>query len=179
MCHPHPRHTVNRIDCPKRQSTNSTSDKDLEGDGELRCFQVKVTTKVKITKIESNATCDHIKKDLENEVQTAINAGGLDPYFCTGSSTCTFRTFIEIITDDETLIFVLVGVSGGLLMFFFVIAKFCRCGGGTPGGLQKGVEIEFPIPSLPHDDEAFEIEQQIPLAGGDDNKFFDSFREDR
>jgi len=106
--------------------------------------------------------------------QTGIDAGGLDEYLCDDDLTCLLLTFILASINVTTSVVLYSAVS---LMVTLLAARCWRSGGSTSGGSQsfQDVEIAFPIPLLPLDNEPVEIEQQLPLAGGgEEGTIFDT-----
>mmetsp|Transcript_1273 Transcript_1273/g.2324 ORF Transcript_1273/g.2324 Transcript_1273/m.2324 type:complete len:392 (-) Transcript_1273:2396-3571(-) len=149
------------VDCPVRRSTFSNV-----AFSESQCFRYSIQTNVRIS---SDSVCIErraaIAESLKNRFDNAFRSGELNTFLCTDTE-CYVLTYTDE-TERDLALPIALGVTGALFLtiaFFTCRTKSKSADDDDDSHSSAAIQVEFPIPKLPRDDEPIQIEQAIPIA---------------
>jgi len=99
---------------------------------------------------------------LKNMVDKAYKKGELDELLCNNKTeaTCSVITFVDDINRNPVVFGTAFGVVGALILL--IGWKTCGNKNQKTDLSEPAIEVEFPVPQLPREDEKVQLEQQIP-----------------
>lgn len=147
------------IACPARRRTFATVDFDS-----FQCFRYTIETNVRIS---SDSACiakrESIADSLKRRFDNAYRNGELNTFLCNDTE-CYILTFIE--SGRDWILPLAYGLTGAIFLTFavFTCRNKTKAGGDDDSMSSSAIEVEFPIPQLPRDEEPIQIEQKVPVA---------------
>jgi hypothetical protein len=145
--------------CPVRRSTFSNV-----AFAQFQCFRYTIQTNVRIS---SDSICierrDAIAESLKRRFDNAFRSGELNTFLCTDTE-CYVKTFIE--TGREWALPVAFGITGAIFLTFafFTCRNKSKAQDDDSSSSSVAIQVEFPVPKLPSDDEPIQTEQKVPIA---------------